>query len=82
MSWNCKKCGGCCQYVIIKIMANDEMVEHMEARYGEKLGTSNNKNLLKISIPHRCKQLTEDNLCRIHDNKPEICKSFRCKPTD
>jgi Fe-S-cluster containining protein len=29
-----------------------------------------------ISKPDRCPHLTEDNLCDIHETKPEVCKNW------
>jgi len=31
-----------------------------------------------VKIFHRCKQLTDDGLCKIYDNRPKICKNFDC----
>jgi Fe-S-cluster containining protein len=29
-----------------------------------------------VLVPMRCPQLGEDNLCKIHDNKPKLCAEF------
>ena len=32
-----------------------------------------------VKILHRCDQLGADGLCKIYDNRPQICRQFDCK---
>lgn len=33
---------------------------------------------LVVNIKHRCNQLGDDGLCKIYENRPEICRGFQC----
>ena len=71
MPKECKKCGECCKTLHIKLfnLLGEDLVE-----YYLKRGCKIENGLLEI--PHKCQNLTEDNLCKIHDNKPYLCKVY------
>lgn len=31
-----------------------------------------------VNIKHRCNQLGDNGLCKIYENRPQICRSFQC----
>ena len=69
MTWKCKGCGACCQFISISVtgIIDTDMIDHLKAH-----GLIVTEN--KIIIPARCKYLTEDNKCSIYDHRFNICK--------
>ena len=74
----CKMCGDCCEYRTTVVSIKSNYKKYLQAHYGNEYNKTFPKDEIGFITEHRCKQLTEDNLCRIHDNKPEICKRYFC----
>ena len=66
----CRDCKGqCCHTMLFEIAGLPDIeVEWLKAR-----GVTQNKC---VSVPARCKQLTEDGLCGIYDERPQGCREF------
>jgi Fe-S-cluster containining protein len=67
----CKEsCGGsCCKYIITGLDNVDFDLKYIEGRGG----------IIRngwVLFPSRCKGLTKNGKCEIHDQKPRYCKSF------
>jgi Fe-S-cluster containining protein len=69
MKQRCKSCGRCCQYLLVDAGGIDYDLDWARGRDGVINGNI-------VLIPCRCKHLTEENKCKIHDNKPLYCKTF------
>ena len=64
---SCRRCGRCCRSfnLLAGAMSN---FKRAQEKYGLKLIPNSN------SKTFRCSMLTEDNLCKIHYDKPKVCK--------
>lgn len=69
----CYKCGKCCIHLQLSADLSPEMREWYSAHYGREIQT------VSFRIHHRCVQLDENNLCKIYQSRPEICKKHMCK---
>lgn len=67
---SCKKCGACCKYIAMQVGSLTEDSERWASYHGCRYANG------IMFIPCRCSQLGEDNLCKIHDNKPNMCKEM------
>lgn len=69
----CKQCGECCSLLVFSIPANlpEDFIKYYEAH-----GCTIDHVKHKLLVPARCNHLTEDNLCAIHEDKPDICKNY------
>lgn len=67
--WECKRCGDCCKFIVVPVEKgiNIETIGYLEA-HGIAYGDG------KLIIPARCKYLTHDNDCLIHDNPFLNCR--------
>jgi len=70
----CKKCGECCKWVYISSLKTPEIDD--EWCKGRGIIYDIKGAYIIFKIPLKCKYLTEDNLCSIHDHKPDVCNSF------
>jgi len=70
----CKRCGECCRYINVEIPKDYNIdLLFLAAR---KIKIIRTKSGLILSIPSICPHLTENNLCRIYDNRPQACRRF------
>lgn len=65
MNFGCVKCGLCC-----KLIPSPEMMDH----YPEEV-----RELFK-GFPYKstngvCEMLSEDNTCKVYDNRPDVCNT-------
>ena len=81
MKSKCKKCGFCCKNFMLGVNDNPDtqlfrgsVVDSVEKSLGFRIDA----NEVSIHIKGKCKNLGEDNLCRIHSKRPEYCKNFYC----
>ena len=69
----CNQCGKCCSILVFHL---SKYTPSNIIQYYEDHGCKVDLLKEKIIIPAVCKYLTKDNLCSIHDNKPDICKNY------
>jgi Fe-S-cluster containining protein len=77
----CMECGGiCCKYQPSKEVREDDeyQIEYWDARAQKKIKTK--KGWVYLS-EMRCPHFTDDNLCGIYENRPELCRNFPKKGT-
>ena len=60
----CKQCGLCCDGTLFATTPVDEATQHLFA--------SNNQQ------PNGCEQLSSCGSCKIYENRPYGCRSFKC----
>jgi len=80
MDERCKRCGAkCCTYFCFQIDEPDDFNEFDDLRWylcHEGVSIHIEDGDWYISIANRCKMLTEDNLCRIYEERPIICRTY------
>jgi len=69
MKPHCHGCARCCQVLCIPLSSIGFDLKWVEGRGGTIKG-------MEAFLPSRCKWLTKDNKCEIHEEKPEFCKMF------
>jgi len=69
----CEQCGSCCKTVAMPSpgIQNDRIF----IDYWKKRGCKVEKDY--VIIPYPCPNLDENNLCKIHDKKPLLCKAYK-----
>jgi Fe-S-cluster containining protein len=79
MRFVCVQCGRCCKMLAFPI--GHELVSpktrvkmQLYTARGLKIHWTDNDETLWAVLPQRCRNLTEDNKCHIHENKPELCR--------
>lgn len=71
----CKACGKCCEYIVVdvglKTTETIKWLEYHDIEYKEGW----------IKIPLKCKHLTKDGKCLIHEdpNRSIVCKNYTCE---
>ena len=75
----CSQCGKCCKEFAFELDGKGtwikEFIKFLEfTRPDSFLGVPNG---LRIIV--KCKYLSEDNICNIYNERPEICRDFLCK---
>jgi Fe-S-cluster containining protein len=90
----CERCGECCKKLYILLASNDiERIKKLghaldSFSESEQLGEYKGKRVLK-KVDSKCIFLSDDNLCKIYDSRPEICRKYpffgkpveSCKPS-
>ncbi|MFC1704897.1 YkgJ family cysteine cluster protein [Nanoarchaeota archaeon] len=80
-TFKCGRCGECCKRLYI--LLNDSDIKNIE-KLGyvldcfsevEPVGEFKGKRVLR-KVDERCIFLTKDNLCKIYESRPEICKKY------
>lgn len=88
----CFECGGrCCSFEGLNIHFGeaatlDELIEQYDEEILRRPSgkTPNMQFFLEWDKPHRaflrykCEHLTDDGLCEIYDDRPDICRSWQC----
>jgi Fe-S-cluster containining protein len=70
---NCDMCGVCCKWVIIEnVRFAPELIGYYAAR-----GWTYNRKTKMLWIPDTCLYLTDDNKCRIYENRPLFCRNWK-----
>ncbi len=67
----------CCKYISVEIDApeDQESVDHLRwFLYHDKVSIYIQDGQWHLCVDVRCKQLKDDKKCRIHYDKPDICK--------
>ena len=72
---NCKRCGECCRVLDLHITAPAEDSENDEFY---KIRGFDISDGFEIRIPHVCQHLV-DNDCIIYENRPRVCREFKCE---
>lgn len=67
--WECKQCGDCCRFIIIPVKEGVDLETEL---YLEAHGIAYEPG--KLVIPAKCKYLTEDNKCSIHNDSFSNCR--------
>jgi Fe-S-cluster containining protein len=70
----CNQCGHCCRVIVNIIPMSEAAAVWATARGYTMLDSSD--EFLCIEIPSVCPQLTEDNKCKLQDNKPLTCQQY------
>ena len=89
----CHQCGECCQTVNITVVRDVTLRQHgsleelrlyMKYRGIIVVGENIEQNALFYEIKIPCDQLTEDNVCKVHDSpeKPLLCLKYPEEPGD
>lgn len=68
----CQKCGSCCKNMIIRGNFSKDTLEWFVKR---GCGILKDKS---IAIPFRCPHLTKDNMCDDYENRPKVCREYKC----
>lgn len=68
----CKKCGKCCSFFTSNFRSDWRHTDYFE-NFGETFHWGRTV-LLKVNV--KCKNLTKDNKCKIHDSRPLPCRQF------
>lgn len=67
---SCKQCGECCrQMIFMTYTLPPEYVEYYEKKGCKLRGSS-------LVVPYVCPHLSEDNLCKIYEDRPALCKEY------
>jgi len=80
MSRTCQKCGAkCCRYFCFEIDEPDSYEEFEDVRWylcHEGVTVHVDDGDWYISIENRCKNLTDNGLCAIYEDRPLICRGY------
>ena len=72
----CSKCGGCCS---CSLPLTQKEIRHLKRIVRERNMKPQHKlPVVCMSIDMTCPFLTEEHLCAIYDERPYICKVFKC----
>lgn len=72
----CNKCGKCCATDMTWMRPTEEAIEWARCR-GYIIRQKNKLCMQVIHPNNKCKNLTKDKLCKLHDcGKPDACKKF------
>jgi len=77
----CRRCNAlCCRYIALPIETPDTKGEFDDIRW--YLAHRNVEVFVEdgdwyILFKTRCKYLTQDNLCKIYDHRPRICRKYK-----
>ena len=71
----CSKCGGCCSCML---PLKPEEIRFMKNLIKEKNLKPHTQPVVVRAIDLTCPFLTDDNKCSIYDNRPYICRIFKC----
>lgn len=80
--FTCTRCGNCCRgagYVYVSADEVDRMAEWLDVPRDEFLGTyceTHRGQLVLKSLANTDCVFLEDNLCRVHDVKPDQCRKW------
>jgi len=77
---DCICCGNCCKYVVIYMPLELFKTKDLQwyLCHGCTFVIDNEKNMVGIKVPNRCRCLDENNKCTIYDSpiRPEVCRKF------
>ena len=75
------KCGKCCTAFELDLIGNEDSVADAKkciiANFKHH-GLEVVKPTVKFKLYGRCVNLADNNLCRIYDTRPAICRRFAC----
>ena len=73
-SGECKKCGDCCRHMVLGLNPNDARSDDFQRwvfLHGGVVRWFGEEPFVDVPVP--CRELAEDNTCKIHKNKPLGC---------
>lgn len=71
MECDASKCdAACCKLIVFKPEVISKDLHEYYLAHGCEIKDG------WVTVPSRCRQLTEDNKCRIHAKKPFLCRAF------
>ncbi len=79
MKFVCVQCGNCCRILAFPI-GHEIVSPKVQAKMkfytarGLKIHWTDGDETLWATIPHKCRNLSEDNRCYIYKGRPEICR--------
>lgn len=68
----CVGCAQCCKVITLSAMIPPGREEFMRVHFGHEV------KRWSVMIQHRCKQLDENDRCRIYETRPQHCREFYC----
>lgn len=76
----CSKCGNCCSALLPLKSSEISRLRRLIKKRGIK---PHEQPKVVVAVDLTCPFLTDDNLCSIYDERPFICRIFKCdsKPT-
>jgi Fe-S-cluster containining protein len=80
----CLKCGKCCVSLGMWYgadVANDDLIK-WHLYHGANIIFAPDRHLYGVEYERRCDNLTDDNLCAIYDDRPNICRRDNDIPLD
>lgn len=77
----CSKCGNCCSALLPLKSSEIAALRRLIKKRGIK---PHEQPKVVVAVDLTCPFLTDDNLCSIYDERPFICRIFKCdsKPTE
>lgn len=77
----CSKCGNCCSALLPLKSSEIAALRRLIKKRGIK---PHEQPKVVVAVDLTCPFLTDDNLCSIYDERPFICRVFKCdsKPTE
>ena len=77
----CSKCGNCCSTLLPLKSSEIARLRRLIKARGIK---PHEQPKVVVAVDLTCPFLTDDNLCSIYDDRPFICRVFKCdsKPTE
>ena len=77
---DCCNCGNCCKYVVVYIPSSMFGTKDIQwyLCHGCSFVMNEDKDLVGIKVPNRCRCLDENNKCTIYNTElfPETCRKF------
>lgn len=82
MEYNCQiRCGKCCKVVYIPCGDLNETDYLRWIKLHTRVKIEVFRGLQCIVLPYKCSKL-KHNKCTIYEDRPEMCKKFRCEKMD
>jgi len=76
VTWECEKCGNCCKGFALDIQPKNVNLENITLLEIHDVPV---KEGFTLFVPHRCKHLTDESLCDIWENRPQVCRNYFCE---
>jgi Fe-S-cluster containining protein len=76
----CKDCTTCCEYVTIELDEPEKKIDFEEIiwflMHENIIVYIDEENTWNVEFKTKCKALDEHGLCRIYEERPDICKEY------
>ena len=74
--FECKKCGNCCKDKDIQLVEGDLKRLHIPPRNVGSFVKDRETLEVVTYLEHPCEYLTKDNLCKVNEFKPTVCRIY------